>query len=273
MLNQADIELSLENALARFCNYREDSRIPTNLADHIRFSLHSPQRRIGARVLLACSEMIGLPNEAALPLAVALEFINCSALVRREEGQKKIPSELVYLTSAGLFSIALEAFSEAAAHVSEAHFIEALKRLATSVGAKGIAGGEAMEMLLDSESSLDQLRLMHTQKTGSYFSMALLIPKDLMGIADDSPEGLALEILARELGLAAQILEDLDRKPSDPTATNIRFFLQDQEARNMTVQRLTSATLSIESLWGDRSKQLLLIANEMRVKVGITPDE
>jgi geranylgeranyl pyrophosphate synthase len=272
-LNQADIELSLENSLTTYCNDREHENIPSNLADNVRFSLHSPQRRIGARLLLACAEMIGLSNDAALPAAVALEFINCSVLLRGDQERKKIPLEMVHLTSVALLSIALEVFSESAAHASAPFFIQAQKRLSASLGAKGTAGGEAMEMLLTSDSSLDQLRQMHTQKTGTHFSMALLIPKDLVGIADDSPEGLALEILARELGLAFQVLEDLERKPSDPTPSNIRFFLQDQEARNMTLQRLTSAILSVESLWGAKAKPLLMISNEIRVKIGTTPDE
>jgi geranylgeranyl pyrophosphate synthase len=273
MLNQADIELSLENALAHYCNDREQTNIPSNLADHVRFSLHSPQRRIGARLLLGCAEMVGLKNDAALPAAVALEFINCSVLLRRDQEKKKASLEMSHLTSVALLSIAFEVFSESAAYVSAPFFIQAQKRLAASLGASGTAGGEAMEMLLTMESSLDQLRLMHTQKTATHFSMALLIPKDLMGIADDSAEGLALEIFGRELGLAFQILEDLERKPSDPTPTNIRFFLQDQEARNMTVQRLTNAALSIESLWGAKSKPLLMISNEIQVKVGRSSDE
>jgi geranylgeranyl pyrophosphate synthase len=273
MLNQADIELSLENALALYCNDREQKSIPTHLADHIRFSLHSPQRRIAARLLIACAEMIGLSNEAALPAAVALEFMNCSVLVKNDQEKKKTSPEMSHLTSVSLLSIAFEVFSESASHVSAPCFIVAYQRFAASLGAKGTAGGEAMEMLLTSESSLDQLRLMHTLKTGTRFLMALLVPKDLAGIADDSPEGLALEILARELGLAFQVLEDLERKPSDPTPTNIRFFLQDQEARNMTLQRLTSAALSVESLWGAKAKPLLMISNEIRVKVGTTPDD
>jgi geranylgeranyl pyrophosphate synthase len=277
MLNQADIELSMENALAAYCNDRKNDSIPTNLADRIRFSLHSPQRRIGARFLLACAEMVGLSNEAALPAAVALEFVNCSVLLRRDPEKKsesrKDIIEMSQLTGVALLSIALEVFSESSAHVSVSFFIQAQKRLAASLGAKGTAGGEAREMLLTSESSLDQLRQMQAQKTGTLFSMALLIPKDFVGIADDSPEGLALEIFARELGLASQTLEDLDRKPSDPSSSNIRFFLQDQDARDMTLQRLTSAALSIESLWGAKAKTLLMIANEIRVKVGTTSDE
>lgn len=275
MLNQADIELSMENALADYCNDRKNDSIPVNLADHIRFSLHSPQRRIGARLLLACAEMVGLSNDAALPAATALEFVNCSVLLRRERKpeNKNGSIEISQLTGIALLSIALEVFSESAAHISAPFFIQAQKRLAASLGAKGTAGGEAREMLLTPESSLDQLRQMHAQKAGTLFSMALLIPKDFVGIADDSHEGLALEIFARELGLASQIIEDLDRKPSEPTSTNIRFFLQDQDARDMTLQRLTSSALSIESLWGAKAKTLLMISNEIKVKVGTTPDE
>jgi hypothetical protein len=133
MLNQADIELSLENALAAYCNDREDKTVPSNLADHVRFSLHSPQRRISARLLLACSEMVGLSNKAALPAAVSLEFINCSVLLRHDQEKKKTSLEMSHLTSVALLSIALEVFSESSAHVSAPFFIQAQKRLSASL--------------------------------------------------------------------------------------------------------------------------------------------
>jgi geranylgeranyl pyrophosphate synthase len=267
MLNQADIEHELENSLTRYTCV-EGAKIPSNLIENIRYSLHSSQRRIRARLFLACAEMTGIPEDVAVFPAIALEMVHCSTQLRKNHAAlANASADLVALTSEALSSIAFEVFTDCAAHVKPEFFLAALRRFASGIGPRGVLGGEAEEISLNEDSSLDELRQMHTKKTAALFSIAVLIPKDLAGITEDSPDGLALDIFGRELGLAFQVVHDLEQKATNATPANIRFFLQDQEARNMTLQRLSTAQLSVESAWGEKAKSLLTVANEIQSKL------
>jgi geranylgeranyl diphosphate synthase, type II len=275
MPNRPDIDQALADALSRYF----DASGPSNLFEAVRYSLLAPGKRLRPRLAVACAEMIELDREVVLPVAVALEMLHCFTLIR-----KKSDDALAILSGDALLPLALDVFSEIAGNVpgkvKDAYFIQALHRLIMSTGPRGIIGGQASELMLTTRSTLDELRKTHAKKTGALFSAALLIPKDLMGISDDSSEGLSIDMFAQELGQAYQVLDDLEdfeqksvnEKTTEITPNHILFYLPQKEARNMTLQRLNNATLSLSSNWGVKARPLLQIAEEIQKKLEI-PDQ
>lgn len=272
-----DLEAALARALARHF-HGPDGDTPTNLAESIRYSLLAPGKRIRPRLSLACSAMLGLPLETALPPALALEMIHCFTLIhddlpcmddddfrRGKPSNHKVYGEAIALLAGdALMALAVDTYLDCAASSDPAAAIRGLKRLNWAMGPRGVMGGQAREPLLGATSMLSDLRLMHAGKTGALFSAAILMPMDLAGIAEDSLEARALSAFAAELGVAFQVADDLeDGETEATTPTSVLYYLSKTEARDRTLRALQGAMDSLDSIWGDRSRALNRIAGEV----------
>ncbi len=258
-----------------------DGVTPPSLRESIQYSLLAPGKKIRPRLLLSCGEMLGLSSAVTLPTAVAIEMIHCFTLIHDDlpcmddddfrRGQpsnhKKFGETTALLAGDALIALAFDVFLDAP--VDPARLRVALKRLAWAAGPRGVIGGQAAESDLGQNSTLEQLSQMHRQKTGALFIASLLIPKDLAGVSDSSPEGQSILSFADELGLAFQIaddLEDLYEAPSGsfaPDPTSILYFLSPEEARKKTIHRLGQASQRLAHAWGERARALCHIAEEV----------
>lgn len=276
-----DLEGPLASALERHLTGK-DGRTPPNLAESIRYSLLAPGKRIRPRLSLACAAMVGLDERAALPPALALEMIHCFTLIhddlpcmddddfrRGKPSNHKIYGEAIALLAGdALMALALDVFLDAAPHAKGSGLATALRRFAWCTGPRGVIGGQAAEALLTASSPFEAMRTMHAQKTGALFSAALLIPMDLAGIREESPEGGAIARFAAELGLAFQIADDLDDAQQDakaeaPSPTSILHYRTAEQARSETRARLESACRELESRWNEGARPLVAIAHEV----------
>ena len=271
-----DLEAALARALERHF-HGADGDTPANLADSIRYSLLAPGKRIRPRLSLACAAMLGLPLEAALPPALALEMIHCFTLIhddlpcmddddfrRGKPSNHKVYGEAIALLAGdALMALSTDTYLDCAA-VDPTSVIRGLKRLNWAMGPRGVMGGQAREPLLGEASTLSDLRLMHAGKTGALFSAAILMPMELSGISEASREGQALSVFAAELGVAFQVADDLeDGETEATTPTSILYYLPKAEARDRTIRALQAAMDSLESIWGDRARSLNRIAGEV----------
>jgi geranylgeranyl diphosphate synthase type II len=223
--------------------------------------------------------MIGLAEEAALPAALALEMVHCFTLIHddlpcmddddlrrgRPSNHKIYGEALALLAGDALIPLALDALAEAAPHVAPQAFAAALRRLSWASGPRGVIGGQAAEALLKPGSALSELETMHAMKTGALFAAALLLPKDLAGIADASPDGRAIDRFARELGLAFQVADDLEDAEEDPTS--ILAYMTREEAAARASERLAAACEGLRAAWGEKARELLDIATEVSAKL------
>lgn len=268
---------------------------PPNLADAVRYSLLAPGKRIRPRLALACAGMTGLASAAALPAAIAIEMIHCFTLIhddlpcmddddfrRGRPSNHKVHGEAIALLAGdALMTLALESLADAGPHAPPEGFQRALRRFAWATGPRGVMGGQAAEALLGPGSSLADLRRMHAMKTGALFSAALLIPKDLAGIPDRAPAGQpplgeALERFAAELGLAFQVVDDLEDGLEGTEAnrpTSVLYYQSADQASRETLDRLESATRELADAWGtERAGPLASIAHEVLARLrGVGP--
>jgi len=274
MMSAPNLEQELKAAFDRHTG----KTTPANLAEAMAYSLLAPGKRIRPRLALQCGEMIGLPREAVLPGALALEMIHCFTLIHddlpcmdnddfrrgRPSNHKQFGEGMALLAGDGLVPLALDVFLDCAPHVRTENLALALRRFAWATGPRGVIGGQAAEALLSPSSKRAEMDQMHAQKTGALFSAALLIPKDLAGISDHEPRGAAIDCFASELGLAFQIADDLEdgaKEASKPTS--VLFYVSREEASRETAQRLRSACEGLSSAWGAKAQPLLAIADEV----------
>lgn len=274
------IETHLKEALEKFLK-TPDGETPPNLESSIRYSLLAPGKRIRPRLALACAQMIDLPQAAVMPAACAIEMIHCFTLIhddlpcmdnddfrRGKPSNHKVHGEgIALLAGDALMSLAIDVYLDAQPHVSSDSLLTGLKRLNWAMGPRGVIGGQGFEPLLTSLSSLQLLRQMHAQKTGALFSAALLIPRDLKGICGTSPRGLAIEQFAHELGLAFQVVDDLEDATETHPPTSILHFMSSQEAQTITRKSLESAMSHLEAQWKETAHPLLNIAQEVLNKL------
>lgn len=307
MMYLLDLDAELESAL-RLHLKKADGVTPSNLEESIHYSLLGPGKRIRPRLLLATAEMLGLSSETALPAALALEMIHCFTLIHddlpcmdnddfrrgRPSNHKKFGESVALLAGDALMALAMDVFLDTPidtatetsggvnSSIRPAFLTAGLKHLVWAMGPRGVIGGQAAESLLGRNSTLDQLKSMHAQKTGALFAASLLIPKEFSGISDDSPSGKALIHFAQILGLAFQAADDLEdsqtaqgallgEENTDPKS--ILFYLSAQEVRDSIIPELTSATAEITALWGDRAKNLQSISNEVIQKIRNSQNE
>ena len=276
-----DIDGYLKTALDRHLE-KTDGKTPKNLSDSIRYSLLGPGKRIRPRLLLACAEMLKLKDEAAIPAAATLEMLHCFTLVHddlpcmddddirrgRPSNHKQFGEAVALLAGDALLALSMEVFLDATPHVEPARFLKGLSRLLWCMGPRGVTGGQAAELLMNSKSNLEDLIQLHSQKTGSLFSASLLIPMDFAGVTEDSAQGLALELFAKELGIAFQVSNDLEDATDEPVLpTNVLFYVDRISAQSNTLRRLETAMRSLSSSWNAGASRLLQIAEEVVKKL------
>lgn len=106
-----------------------------------------------------------------------------------------------------------QSFQHVAQHVSKdvdpARVVQVVVKLGESVGAKGLAGGQVMDLQCEqkADATLDELRWIHTHKTATLLRVAVASGAILGGAKPD--EVAALEEYALNMGLAFQVQDDI----------------------------------------------------------------
>ena len=94
--------------------------------------------------------------------------------------------------------------------VDAERILEVITRLGKSVGAKGIAGGQAMDLICEGRGddvTIEDLRWIHIHKTAALLEVAVACGAILGGASPAEVE--ACEKFARNVGLAFQVADDI----------------------------------------------------------------
>jgi geranylgeranyl diphosphate synthase type II len=200
----------------------------TRLGEAARYSLEAGGKRVRPVLCLLACEAVGGTAMAALPGALALEYVHTYSLIHddlpamddddlrrgRPTNHKVFGEGHAILAGDALLT---EAFGVlAAADLDPVRRAEALKLLAESAGWRGMAGGQALDLEGEKIASydLDHLRLIHRLKTGALLRASLEIGAVLGGAAP--AERAVLRACGEAIGLAFQIQDDI----LDATATD-----------------------------------------------------
>jgi geranylgeranyl diphosphate synthase type II len=196
------------------------------LAEAMTYSLKAGGKRVRPVLCMLASEAVGSTAEAALPCAVALEYVHTYSLIHDDLPamddddlrRGKPTCHVVFgegqavLAGDGLLT---EAFTFLATDptLPPSRRVEALRVLGEAAGWRGMAGGQSLDLEGEKNTragepvGMAQLRTIHRLKTGALLRAAL----ELGGIAGNAtPEqARTLRAAGEALGLAFQIKDDI----------------------------------------------------------------
>ena len=277
-----DFEAEFTRHLDRFL-----TGTPANLRASIEYSALAPGKRIRPRLLMAVGHLLGAPAEPCRTAGIALELIHCFTLIhddlpcmddddfrRGRPSNHKIHGEgLALLAGDAIIPLAIEMILDTG--IPATAKLEVLRAFVRNMGAAGVIGGQAKEMLLTAKSSLEDLRAMHAAKTGALFVAAFEIGRIIGGVDETATGAKALKDLATALGHAFQVSDDVDDSETDPGPISILSHLDRREAIVAALEPLRTSQKRIQDLWPDTTLHgpLLHIAAgvEQKLESQLTP--
>lgn len=242
--------------------------VPTELTDAMRYATLGGGKRMRPLLAYAAGELAQAASDAVDGVAAAVEMIHAYSLVHDDLPcmdndvlrRGKPTCHVKYGEAMALLAgDALQAQAFAALQSTRlADPAEACRLLAHAAGARGMAGGQAIDLLhVGKAMALPALEGMHRMKTGALIRAAIRL-----GAACGRPlaaaEAAALDRFARAAGLAFQVVDDvLDVEGSAATLgkTAGKDAAQDKPTY-VTALGLSEAKRHAEALRGDAQAAL-----------------
>ena len=246
----------------------------SNLLDAARYSVLRGGKRLRPALVYAAADAVGATLDSADAAAISVELLHAYSLIhddlpamdddtlRRGHPTTHVAYDEATAILAGdaLQALAFSILGQEDSR-TDAMRVKQLRLLGEAVGFKGMALGQTMD--LESEGkvlSIDQLKMMHTKKTGALFTASIL-----MGAVCGNPNKLEWEALkeaGEAIGLAFQIQDDiLDQIASTETLGKIQG--RDQVLGKSTFPKLLGLTGSKKEAYA-----LMKIANMALERVG-----
>nr|QHA79708.1 geranylgeranyl diphosphate synthase [Bangia fuscopurpurea] len=257
----------------------------------MRYSLRAGGKRVRPALTLAAASMFGgeAGMAAAMPSAVAVEMIHTMSLIHddlpamdNDDLRRGLPTNhIVYgedvaiLAGDALLALAFEHVAKATEGVDPRRVVSVLGVLGGCVGARGLAGGQVMDLESegkgDGEVTMSTLTWIHTHKTA-----ALLVASAVAGatVAGASEEDVArLRAYATKVGLAFQIADDvldvtassavLGKTSGKDEAVNKVTYprLLGLEGARARAEELVSEAKACLDVYGDKAEVLLGLAD------------
>ncbi len=186
----------------------------------MRYSLLAGGKRIRPVLCLAAARAAGSEPTDLLPAAASIELIHTYSLIHDDlpamdddELRRGRPtSHVVYgedvaiLAGDGLFAEAIRLFSERQ-RGEPGRVLAALAELAEATGVGGMVGGQYRDVTASEDLDADQLRELHSLKTGRLIAASVAVPLILAGLTEGEMD--PYRRFAGELGVLFQIVDDI----------------------------------------------------------------
>ncbi len=209
--------------------------VPTDararLVEAMRYATIGGGKRIRPLLLIATSEIYGVDHTSAIYAAVAIESIHAYSLIHddlpcmdndamrhgKPTVHKAFDEATAVLAGDALHAFAFELLADQATSGDPFTRAELVRTLGNASGLSGMAGGQMMDIVAESESfDLPTITRLQQLKTGALLGAAVEMGAILGRVG---PEGRTqLRGYARDIGLAFQIADDLLDHDGDESA-------------------------------------------------------
>ena len=223
----------------------------SRLVEAMRYAVLGPGRRVRPYFALETGRLFDVAERSVLRAACALECLHAYSLIHddlpaldddavrggRPTVHAAYDEAVGVLAGDALHSIAFEIMAHPDTHRDAAIRCDLVHRLAVAAGAKGLAGGQMLD-LLGLGGDLRTVARMQRMKTGSLIAFAVEAPLVLARAQEADRH--ALLGFAQDFGLAYQIVDDLKdhdrdtrpgRGPDQPDKANFVTLLGHDAAR------------------------------------------
>ncbi len=191
----------------------------SRLIEPMKYAVLAPGKRIRGVLTLSFCERLSVPEEQAMPFAVALEMIHAYSLVHDDLPEmddddfrrglptchKKFDHATALLAGDGILNYAVEFLLSQKSKYQPESFLNAMSVLFSASGALGMLNGQAIDKMGESRNLIfDELLELHRMKTG-----ALLLAPIRIAEALSNKKAENYVNYCRRIGLAFQIRDDI----------------------------------------------------------------
>ncbi|HKY62993.1 MAG TPA: farnesyl diphosphate synthase, partial [bacterium] len=195
---------------------------PTELHQSMNYSIAAGGKRLRPILAIAAAEALGKGHESVLPTACALEFIHTYSLIhddlpamddddlrRGQPTNHRVYGEaMAILAGDSLLTEAFHLIASNAKPEQAAVALEVISRIAAASGSRGMAGGQAVDLLSEKvKISLEELERLHRHKTGKLIQVS--IEAGALTAGADRRQLESLSRFGECIGLSFQIADDV----------------------------------------------------------------
>ena len=201
-----------------------DTPATEGLEEAMLYSLLAGGKRIRPVLALATATSLGQPPASVMPLAAALEMIHSYSLIHddlpamddddlrrgKPSCHRQFDEATAILAGDALQALAFEVLAHEDTHGDPAVRVALVAELAKAAGARGMVGGQMLDLLAEvegSDQSIGAITHLQRLKTGALISFSCTAGA-ILGRAGDTARA-SLSAYAHDLGLAFQIVDDL----------------------------------------------------------------
>ncbi|WP_421785928.1 polyprenyl synthetase family protein [Hyphobacterium sp.] len=188
----------------------------------MRYAALGPGKRLRPFIAIEAGRMVGAGEKGLLRVATAIECIHAYSLIHddlpcmddddvrrgRPTVHREYDEATAVLAGDALQTFAFELLASPDTDSSAAKRLELISRLAQAAGARGMVGGQMIDMHADRmDADINVITRLQRMKTGALIAFAAEAGAILAGAPADVRR--ALEGYAHDIGLAFQIRDDL----------------------------------------------------------------
>jgi len=192
------------------------------LLSAMRYAALGPGKRLRPFITIEAGRIVGADERGLLRVATAIECIHAYSLIHddlpcmddddmrrgRPTVHREYDEATAVLAGDALQTFAFEILADPETDSSPSRRVELIARLATCSGARGMVGGQMIDMRVDLvDADINIITRMQRMKTGALIAFSADAGPILAGAGPDVRR--ALEGYAHDIGLAFQIRDDL----------------------------------------------------------------